>query len=157
MRRHVVVTTAALPPLLEQPRAALGQPLPSPHLWAQGPRREDVCSLGYADDTQAITLEPRPGVQGIPDSQAVVDRTAVWLADTGQNANAAKSSSWWMSDKQAKPVTLHGVPIPLAWQFKQFGVGVRRCSRSDSRAGPPFCGEWDDCRGSACGKWPLVR
>ena len=125
MRRHVVVTTAALPPLLEQPRAAQGQPLPSPRLWAQGPGREDVCPLGYADDTQAITLEPRPGAQGIPDLQAVVDRTAVWLADTRQNTNATKSSSWRMSDRKAQPVTLHGVPIPLAREFKQLGVGVR--------------------------------
>ena len=51
MRHHVVVTTAALPPLLKQPRAAPGQPLPSPRLRAQGPGREDVCPLGYADDT----------------------------------------------------------------------------------------------------------
>ena len=34
MRRHVFVTTAALPPLLEQPWAAPGQPLPSPRLRA---------------------------------------------------------------------------------------------------------------------------
>ena len=61
MRRHFVVTTAA-PRLLEQPRAAPGQPLPSPRLRAQGPGRKDVCPLGYADDTQAITLEPRPRV-----------------------------------------------------------------------------------------------
>ena len=125
MRRHVVVTTATLPPLLEQPRAAPGQQPPPPRLRAQGPGREDLCPLGYADDTQAITLEPRPGAQGVPDSQAVVDRTAVWLADTGQNANAAKSSSWRMSDQLARPVTLHGVPIPLAREFKQLGVGVR--------------------------------
>ena len=125
MRRHVVVATAALPPLLEQPRAAPGQPLPSPRLRTQGPGRADLCPLGYADDTQAITLEPRPGAPGVPDSQAVVDRTAVWLADTGQSANAAKSSSWRMSDQQAQPVTLHGVPIPLAREFKQLGIGVR--------------------------------
>ena len=125
MRRHVVVTTATLPPLLEQPRAAPGQPLPPPRLRVQGPGREDVCPLGYADDTQPITLEPRPGALGIPDSQAVVDRTAVWVADTGQNANAAKSCSWRMSDQLAHPVTLHGVPIPLAREFKQLGTGVR--------------------------------
>ena len=124
MRRHIVVTTAALPLLLEQPRAAPGPLLPSSRLWAQGPGREDVCPLGYADYTQAITLELWPGAQGIPDSQAVVDCTAVWLADTGQNANAAKSSSWRMSDQQAQPVTLHGVPIPLAREFKQLGMGV---------------------------------
>ena len=117
--------TAALPPLLEQARAAPRQPLPSPGLQVQGPGREDICPLGYADDTHAITLEPQLGVQGIPDSQAVVDRTAVWLADTGQNAKAAKSSSWRMSDRQAQPVTLHGVPIPLAREFQQLGVGVR--------------------------------
>ena len=138
MRRHVIVATAALPPLLEQPWAAPGQPLPSPRLRAQGPGREDVCPLGYADNTQAITLKPRLGAQGIPDSQAVVDRTAVWLADTGQNANAAKSSSWRMS----------------AWTQKE---APDWCSRSDSRAGPPFCGEWDACRRPACGKWPLLR
>ena len=124
MRRHVV-TTATLPPLLKQPRTVPGPPLPPPCLRAQGPGREDVCPLGYADDTQAITLQPRPGEQGIPASQAVVDRTAVWLADTGQNANAAKSSSWRMSYQLAHPVTLHGVPIPLAREFKQLGVGVR--------------------------------
>ena len=124
MRRHVVVTTAALPPLREQPRAAPGQ-LPSPRLRTQGPGREDVCPLGHADDTQAITLEPRPGAQGVSDSQAVLDRTAIWLADTGQNANAAKSSSWRMSDQQAQPVTLHGVPVPLAREFKPLGVRVR--------------------------------
>ena len=66
MKRHIAVTTAALPLLLEQPRAAPRQPLPSPRLLAQGPGREDVCPLGYADDTQAITLEPRLGAQGIP-------------------------------------------------------------------------------------------
>ena len=125
MRRHVVVTTAALPPVLEQPRPAPGQPLPSLRLPAQRPGREDVCPLRYADDTQAITLEPRPGAREIPDSQAVVDRTAIWLADTGQNANAGKSSSWRMSDRQVQPVTLHGVPIPLVREFKQLGVGVR--------------------------------
>ena len=51
MRRHVVVTTAVLPPLLQQPWAAPGQPLPSPLLRTQGPGREDICPLGYADDT----------------------------------------------------------------------------------------------------------
>ena len=149
MRRHIVVTTAALLPLLEQPRAAPGQPLPSPRLRAQGPGREDVCPVGYADDTQAITLEPRPGARGIPGLQAVVDRTAVWLADTGQNANAGKSSSWRLSDRQAWPVTLHGVSIPLARELSSSGWGyawtqkeaLDWCSRSDSR--PPFCGEWD--------------
>ena len=30
-----------------------------------------------------------------------------------------------MSDQLARPVTLHGVPIPLAREFKQLGVGVR--------------------------------
>ena len=98
MRRHVVGTTAALPPLLKQTLAAPGQLLPSLRLQAHGPGHEDVSPLGYRDDTQAITVEPRPGAQGIPDSQAIVDRTAVWPADTGQNANAAKSSSWRMSN-----------------------------------------------------------
>ena len=84
-----------------------------------------MCPLGYANDTQAITLEPRPGAQGIPDSQAVLDRTAVWPADTGHNANAAKSSSWRLSDQLAHPGTLHGLPIPLAREFKQLGVRGR--------------------------------
>ena len=30
-----------------------------------------------------------------------------------------------MSDRQAEPVTPHGVPIPLAREFKQLGMGVR--------------------------------
>ena len=42
MRRHVVVMTAALPPLLEQPRAALGQPLPSPPAGARTGARGHV-------------------------------------------------------------------------------------------------------------------
>ena len=50
---------------------------------------------------------------------------AIWLADTGQSANAAKSRSWRMSDQQAQPVTLHGVLMALAREFKQLGVGVR--------------------------------
>ena len=53
-----------------------------------------------------------------------MDCTAVWLADTGQNTNAGKSGPWRMSDQQAQPVTLHGVPIPLAREFK-LRVGVR--------------------------------
>ena len=99
--------------------------MPSPRLRAQGPGREDVCLSGHADDTQAITREPWPGAREIPDSQAVMDRTAVWLADTGQNANAGKSTSWRMSDRQAQSVTVHGVPIPLVRQFKQLRMGVR--------------------------------
>ena len=94
MRRHVVVTAAVLPPLLEQPRAAPGQPLPLPRLWAQGLGRKDVCPMGYADDTHAITLKPRARRgRDFPDWQAVVARTAVWLADKGQSANTGKSSS----------------------------------------------------------------
>ena len=30
-----------------------------------------------------------------------------------------------MSARQAQRVTLHGVPMVLAWEFKQLGVGVR--------------------------------
>ena len=125
LRRHVVVTTGALLPRREQPDAVPGHPRPPPLLREQGPGREDVCPLGYADDTQAVTLEPRPGAGGVLDSQAVMDCTEGWLVDTGQDANAGKSNSRRMSDMPDHPVTLRGAPIPLAREFKQLGVGVR--------------------------------
>ena len=54
MWQHVAVTTAAIPPIYERLAVAPG-----------GRGREDVCPIGYTDDTQAITLEPKGGVSVI--------------------------------------------------------------------------------------------
>ena len=91
MPRHVVLTTAAPPPLRNQPHAASDQPPPMPPLHAHGPGHDDGCPLGSRVDTQAFTLGPQPGPHGVSESQAVVEWMDVSLLDTGQGTNVPKS------------------------------------------------------------------
>ena len=66
MRWHVVVTTAALPPLRKKPGAVPGAP-PSPTAAGTRSRQGGCVSAGYLDNTQAITLGPqRGGRSGCP-------------------------------------------------------------------------------------------
>ena len=101
MRKHVVVATRRLP------LRTVGPPLPGMP-WAlepQGAGMAAVCPTGYADDMQAITLAP--AAAPMAEAQAVMDRTAVWMADTGQSGNAAKSTSWllWEPPSGVAPLT----------------------------------------------------
>ena len=121
MRKHVVVATCQLPPrnvglpLLGMPSA------PRP----EGAGRAAVCCTGYEDDTQAVTLAPPAAVMA--EAQAVIDHTAVWMADTGRSCNAAKSTSWLPREPPdgVAPLTLGGVPILLSRELKRLAVGQR--------------------------------
>ena len=121
IRKHVVVATCQLPP------RNVGPPLPGmlPALEPPGAGVAAVCPKGYVDETQAITLAAVAAPMA--EAQAVTDRTAVWMADTGQSGNAAKSTSWLLRQPPGgvAPLTLGGVPIPLSREFKQLGVGQR--------------------------------
>ena len=94
-------------------------------LQPQGAGMAAVCPTGYADDTQAITLDL--AAAPMAEAQAITDRTAVWMADTGQSGNAAKSTLWLLREPRGgvAPLTLGGVAIPLSREFKQLGVGQR--------------------------------
>ena len=54
-----------------------------------------------------------------------MDHTHVWMVDTGQDANTAKSNLWPMSDRVAQPVDLRGSPMPFIREVRQLGVGDR--------------------------------
>ena len=86
MHKHVVVATRRLPP------CNVGLPLPGMPPAPRGARMAAVCPTWYADDTRAITLAP--AAAPMAEAQGVTDRTAMWMADTGQSGNAAKSTSW---------------------------------------------------------------
>ena len=100
-----------------------------------------VCPTGYADDTQAITLALAAAPRA--EAQAVMDRTAVWMADTGQSGNAAKSTSWLLREPPGgvAPLMLGGVAIPLSREFKQLGVG--QCLAAEKGTGPLLRGRLD--------------
>ena len=121
MRKHVVVATRRLPP------CNVGPSLPDmpPALEPQSTGMAAVCRTGYADDTQGITLAP--AAAPIAEAQAVTARTAVWMTDTGQSGNTAKSTSWLLREPPGGvvPLTLGGVAILLSREFKQLGVGQR--------------------------------
>ena len=80
-------------------------------LVAQGPRRADITTGGYADDTEAVA----------PDAAALQ-----WLASTmerrlrltGQEVNVGK----W---EGAAPMRLLGAPIPVEEELRWLGVGIR--------------------------------
>ena len=152
MRKHVVGATRRLPP------RNVGPPLPGmPSAFEpQGAGMAAVCLTGYADHTHAIT--PAPAAAPMVETQAVTDRTAVWMADTRQWGNTAKSSWWLLREwpSGVAPLTLGGVPIPLLQEFKQLGVRWRKarartCAAALTMAWPSRAG-----RGvyplSTCGK-----
>ena len=91
MPRHVVLTTAAPPPLRNQPHAASDKPPLMPRLHAHGAGHDDGCPLGSGVDIQVVTLGPHLGPHGVSDSQAVVEWMDVSLVDTGQGTNVPKS------------------------------------------------------------------
>ena len=100
-----------------------------------------MCPIGYADDTQAIILAP--AAAPMAEAQAVTDRTGVWMADTGQSGNVAKSMSWLLREPPVgvAPLTLGKVPIPLSWEFKQLGVGQHLAAEKGT--GPVLRGRLD--------------
>ena len=137
MRKHVVVATRRLPP------RNVGPPLPGmpSALEPRGAGMEAVCPTGYADDTQAMTLAP--AAAPMAEAQAVTDRTALWMADTWQLGNTAKSTSWllWEPPGRVAPLTQGGVAIPLSREFKQLGVGQRLAAEKGT--GPVLRGRLD--------------
>ena len=88
LRKHVAVATRRLLPRIVEPSLP-GLPLP---LEPQGAGMVAVCPMGYASNTQTITLAAKAAPMS--EAQAVVDRTGVWMADTRQSGSAAKSTSW---------------------------------------------------------------
>ena len=110
MRRHVVVTTRALPPVHgDQPDMVVHR----------GAGRAALCPTGYADDTQAMTRTSQ-------DRQDVCDRTAEWLRVTGQDVRPDKSGAWALGATAADaPARLRGLEIPNKDEFRQLGVGIR--------------------------------
>ena len=145
MCKHVVVATRRLPP------RNVGPPLPGmpSALEPQGAGMAAVCPTRYADDTQAIT--PAPAAAPMAEAQAVTDCTEVWMADTGQSGNAAKSTSWLLREPPGgvAPLTLGGVAIPLSREFKQLGVGLRLAAEKGT--GPVLRGCLD--KGLAIMRW----
>ena len=116
-----------------------GPPLPGmpSAVEPQGAVMAALCPTRYVDDTQAITLAP------MAEAQAVTDRMAVWMADTGQSGNATKSTSWLLREPPGgvASLTLGGVAIPLSQESKQLGVGQRLAA--EKGMGPVLRGRLD--------------
>ena len=136
MRKHVVVATRGLPP------CNIGPPLPGMPSALEPLRGWQPC----APRGMRTTHTPSPWPWRRPRwwrPQAATDRTAVWMAETGQSGNAAKSTSWLQREPLGgvAPLTLGGVAIPLSREFKQLGVG--QCLAAEKGTGPVLRGRLD--------------
>ena len=109
MRRHVVVTTRALPPVHgDQPAVVVHR----------GAGRAALCPNGYADDTEAMTRTSQ-------DRQDVCDPTAEWLQITGQDVCPDKSGVWALGATAADAPARQGPRNTQQGEFRQLGVGIR--------------------------------
>ena len=116
MRRHVVVTTRALPPVHgNQPDMVVHR----------GAGRAALCPTGYANDTRAMTRTSQ-------DRHDVCDRTGEWLRVTGQDVRPDKSGAWALGATAADaPARLRGLEIPNKDEFRRRGTGPLLQTRMD--------------------------